>query len=194
MFGLNCERRFKRIPDQVTVRVYKRIRCQVMCVYMHRISHATLCSHPPHIFSPPLLNLSYASPYLRVHAFVFQSFVCLWVCSASLLHCLGSSSRDGQAVPESSSAPSIPNQSRSIVCFSFTVNIVTALTKGKAPEPCLDLNAPLGCFWFLRFCHFEPRNIYLTEGHVLAGQCLVTYSMSCIKCYSFARVTQAVFP
>lgn len=52
--------------------------------------------------------------------------------------------------------------------FSFTVNIVTALTNEKAPGPCLDLNAPFGSSLAflvsegLSLAAFKPWNIHRT--------------------------------
>lgn len=95
MFGLNCLCGFKRVSDQVTERVYKRIRCRVLCVCVPNIPRRSLL--PPHILPPPLLCRTH---HLACELMLLSSRGVLCICGfaqlprvfSSLLHCLGTSS------------------------------------------------------------------------------------------------------
>lgn len=117
------------ISDQVTLRVYRRIRCQVVCLYAHILCCTLLPPDTPPL-SSTLLNLPNASPCLRVNVFflpvAFWGFaqlprlfpLCSIVLAAAWL-----------SHPRIIFCPLYSKSVQEHCAFSFTVNIVTALTK-----------------------------------------------------------------
>lgn len=156
------------VASSVSLTRYKRIRCQVcVCIYIYT-PKIPRCSHLT--FS---LRLYSSCPmyHLACELMLLSSRGGLCVCGFAQLPRLfppwsialaaAAAAAAGLSCPRILFCTFYPKSVQEHCAFSFTVNIVTALTNEKAPEPCLDLNALFGSFWlfwFLRGCHFLHLN------------------------------------